>query len=208
MKWGRLVRVACVVVIVAAAVALIAHRSTKTLSQQLVSVADLHGYYGGAEGSKWTNYPNAVTPAHDCTYRFMEPATVTQMASAKTVDIFNHDLPLYQEKIATYSSATKAFEGVVAILTRCLGRTTQGQPLVPVEHVGRLTLPHYGDASAGFTLGFTVAAKTYVIQLLIVRKGSEVAAIEVEQLSAPGDYSAHNVRQLTFLAVRAVAKLS
>jgi hypothetical protein len=197
-----------VVVLAVAASAPLAGAAARPLSQQLLSVADLHRLYLGAGGSKWATFGSVVTPARDCTYRYMEPVGVRQTASASTIDIYNHDVPIFQEKAATYSNSSKAYRGIVATLVRCLGRTTVGQPTFPVEHVSRLSAPHFGDESVGFTLGFTVAAQTFVSQLLIVRKGSIVAAIEVEKPSALFVYTQRNDHQLLFLAGKAVAKLS
>lgn len=205
---GRLISGLAVVAVVMASPAPHAGAAARPLARELLTVADLHRLYAGSGGSRWATFGSAVTPAHDCTYRYMEPAGVTQTASASTIDIYNHDVPIFQEKLATYSNASTAYRGVVATFVRCLGRTTVGQPKFPVEHVSQLSTPRFGDQSAGFTLGFTVDAQTFVSQLLIVRKGRVVAAIEIEKHSALFVYTARDDDQLRFLAGRAVAKIS
>ena len=190
------VLVAVAVVVVALVVAVSPSRS---LSSRLLTLRQMP--------AGWVVYTKAVSPAHDCTYKYMEPHGVTQTGSAKVIYDDAGRFPIVEEKIATYTDAAVAFRAIVNGLSACVGVTSVGAPVVPVEHVAPFTFIPVGDQSAAFTLGFTQTGETVVNQLLIVRRGSFVAALVVDNVSTSTTYAPGDTSLLRRLATRVVAQM-
>lgn len=111
--------------------------------------------------------------------------------------------PAVGEKLGTFTNATTAYKEVVANLAACKHFSgTSGGEKVTGGTVGKMSLPHYGDASEAFVVIFTVSGMRFYQDLLYVRKGGIIMA------TYEGNLRSIEVGQFLGFVQKAVAKLS
>jgi ABC-type sugar transport system substrate-binding protein len=135
-----------------------------------------------------------------CLGTAIKPTGISRTASAAIGFEYNGDIPALVERLATYSDATTAYRKIASALTACKvlsglsGQTSPGT-------VGRMNLPHFGDVSEAFRANFVVGEVQLGEDLLIVRKGNTIMAID------EGGLAPVNASQFQGFAKKALAKL-
>jgi len=167
--------------------------STPRLSAELLSVSQMP--------IGWSTDNSSSGNGVGCLTTLLEPKGIKQTSHASiTLDV-NGNTPLVSEKLATYSNAKIAYKKIVAILSRCKHVSGTSGGIKATGIVGEMSFPHYGNASAAFSVSLVIQGTTIDDDLLIVRKVNVVMGIE-EADAPPVDIS-----QFQGFIVRALANV-
>jgi hypothetical protein len=186
--------------LVAAAVALSmgmmssASASTPKLSSELLSV--------GQMPTGWSvDNSSSSGSGVGCLANILEPKGIKQISHAGVALDDNGNTPLVTEKLSTYSNATTAYKKIVATLSACKRVSGTSGGAKTTGTVGQMSFPHYGNASAAFSLSLVIQGTTVGDDLLIVRKGNVVMGIQ------EADIPPLDVSQFQGFVVKALAKV-
>src|ERR1035437_4436167 len=187
--------------LVAAAVALSmgmmssASASTPKLSSELLSVGQLP--------TGWSvDNSSSSGSGVGCLANILEPKGTKQISHAGVALDENGNTPLVTEKLSTYSNATTAYKKIVATLSACKRVSGTSGGAKTTGTVGQMSFPHYGNASAAFSLSLVIQGTTVGDDLLIVRKGNVVMGIQ------EADIPPLDVSQFQGFVVKALAKVT
>ncbi len=112
-----------------------------------------------------------------CVHDLLEPQGFTQTRSAQAYFLGAVDhLPLFDEKIATYSNTKKAYKTIIAHINGCHQLTGTFDGLTVSGSVGPASFRRVGDASAAYAMTISDARGTLHYYYLIARKGNVLAA--------------------------------
>lgn len=168
--------------------------STPKLSSELLSVSQMP--------TGW-NVDNSSSGGSGvgCLSKILEPKGIKQISHA-SVDFDNSgNTPFVDEKLSTYSNAKTAYTQIIAALNDCKHVSGTSGGAKTTGSVGQMSLPHYGNASAAFSISLVIQGTTIGDDLLIVREGNVVMGIQEADLP-PVDVS-----QFQGFVVKALSKL-
>ena len=117
-----------------------------------------------------------------CLANILEPKCVKQTSQANVALDDNGNWPLVTEKLSTYSNITTAYKKIVSTLNGCKHVSGSSGGTKATGIVGPMSFPHYGNASAAFSVSLVTQGTTYGEDLLIVRKGSVIMGISEADL--------------------------
>jgi hypothetical protein len=140
----------------------------------------------GQPPTGWSVSTSPTDSSVGCFGAFMEPKSMKRTSVAKVGFVDNGNLPELAEEIATYSkTSSAAFLAATASLTACpkFSGTTGGEKVKGT--VGQMSFPSFGNQSEAFTVTLSIGGETAVQDLLIVRKGTYLIAIEDGDLFSP-----------------------
>jgi hypothetical protein len=140
------------------------------LDSELLGVADL--------GSGWMIRPVGPSSNGCGAGAALESGEVGRVEA----DFMINPLPVLEERIFKYASATAPYEHVIEAYSNCDSYTYAGYQFT----VSPLKLPSFGQRSAGFTMTTSEEGHTILIDLAVVLKGHQVLLVGYEQL-APAD---------------------
>jgi hypothetical protein len=134
----------------------------------------------------WSVSTSPAAGSVGCYGMFMEPKGMKETSDAKVGFVDNGNLPELAEEIATYSkTSSAAYLAATAKLSACpkFSGTTGGEKVKGT--VGQMSFPRFGSQSEAFTVTINIAGETAVEDLLIVRKGPYLIAIDDGDLFSP-----------------------
>ena len=109
--------------------------------------------------------------------RPFEPSGFKQTRTAQAYFLGDVDhLPLFDEKIATYSNTKNAYKTIIAHINACHTLRGTFDGLAVSGSVGPASFRRVGDASAAYAMTVTDARGTLHYYYLITRKGNVLAA--------------------------------
>ena len=113
-----------------------------------------------------------------CLRNLLEPKGVKQTRSAEVLFLAKGDLPIVDEKLATYSNTAKAYSKIITAINAC--KVVNG--LSPSGHrvtgtVTRVVWTHYGTASSAYVMTLASLGVTLHYDYLIVRKNQTIVGI-------------------------------
>lgn len=118
-----------------------------------------------------------TTDGVGCVHALLEPKGVKQTRTAQVYFLgSDHDLPRFDEKIATYSNTKSAYKKIIARINGCHTLTGLFDGLQISGSVAAMSFAHYGNASAAYAMTISDARGTLRYDYLIVRKGPILAA--------------------------------
>jgi hypothetical protein len=170
-----------------------ASASAPKLSSELLSV--------GQMPTGWSVDNSSGGSGIGCLANILEPKGIKQTSHANVDFDDNGNTPLVEEKLSTYSNAKTAYKKVVATLNDCKHVSGTSGGTKGTGTVGQMSFPHYGNASAAFSVSLVTQGTTYGVDLLIVRKGNIIMGIQEADLP-PVDVS-----QFQGFVVKALAKV-
>ncbi len=147
----------------------------------------------------WNVYDSSVGNG-GCLGNVLEPKGIKQTAEAGVSYQRGGTVPDVNEAIATFTNASTAYKKIVADLVGCKHFSATTGELKVTGTAGHMSFPPYGNASEAFAVRFTISGLTFHEDLLIIRKGSIVLAIDEGDLSV-------NVSQFQGFVKKAIAKL-
>jgi hypothetical protein len=171
-----------------------AFASTPRLSAELRSVSQMP--------TGWSIDNSSGGSGIGCLATILEPKGIKQTSHAGVALDDNGNTPLVSEKLATYSNAKTAYKKIVATLNGCKHVSGTSGGTKATGTVGQMSFPHYGNASAAFSVSLVTQGTTIDDDLLIVRKGSVIMGIQEADLP-PVDVS-----QFQGFVVKALAKVT
>ena len=130
----------------------------------------------------------------------LQPKGIRRTAEAGVSYQRGGSAPDVNEALATFTNASTAYKKIVAnlVASKHFSATTLGVKYTVTA--GHMSFPTYGNASEAFAVRFAWLGTTFHEDLLIVRKGSIVLAIDEFDLSV-------NVSQFQGFVKKAIAKL-
>jgi len=144
--------------------------SQAKLNSQLLSIRQMPaGWFVG----------NAATAnGAGCLRNLLEPPGVKQTRSAEVLFLAKGDLPIVDEKLATYSNVSTAYSKIITAINAC--KVVNG--LSPSGHhvtgtVTRVAWTHYGNASSAYVMTLSSLGVTLHYDYLIVRKHQTIVGI-------------------------------
>jgi len=150
----------------------------------------------------WTTHSPSTANEAGCLKNLLEPRGVTQTRSAEVLFVAKGDLPILDEKLATYSNANRAYAKIIAAINAC--KVVNG--LSPSGHrvtgsVTKVAWTHYGNASSAYVMTLSSLGVTLHYDYLIVRKNQTIVGIlEANAFSV-------NTSQFRSFVVKALAKV-
>jgi len=167
--------------------------STPKLSSELLSVSQMP--------IGWSVYHQPASSGTGCLANILEPKGIKPTSKAQVAFKDNGHSSLLDEAVATYSNATTTYKKIVATLSACkrVSRTSGG--IKATGTVGQMSFPHYGNASAAFSVSIVAQGTAIGDDLLIVRKGNVIMGIE------EADGPTVDVSQFQSFIVKALAKV-
>ena len=138
-----------------------------------------------------------------CLKNLLEPKGVKQTRSAEVLFLAKGDLPIVDEKLATYSNPSAAYSKIITAINAC--KVVNG--LSPSGHhvtgsVTRVVWTHYGTASSAYVMTLASLGITLHYDYLIVRKNQTIVGIlEANTFSV-------STSQFRGFVVKALAKVS
>jgi hypothetical protein len=189
----RTIGVAAAVALSMGIVSSVASASTSKLSSELLSV--------GQMPTGWSVDNSPSGSGIGCLKNILESEGIKPTSYAKVAFDDNGNTPLLQEAVATYSNAKTAYKKIVARLSVCKRVSGTSGGTKGTGTVGQMSFPHYGNASAAFSISLMTQGPTIGEHVLIVRKGNVIMGI-VEADVPPVDVS-----QFQGSVVKALAKL-
>ncbi len=126
-----------------------------------------------------TGWTTSVTSSEGvgCVHDLLEPKGFTQTRTAQAYFLGDVDhLPLFDEKIATYSNTKNAYKTIIAHINACHTLRGTFDGLAVSGSVGPASFRRVGDASAAYAMTVTDARGTLHYYYLITRKGNVLAA--------------------------------
>jgi hypothetical protein len=170
-----------------------ASASTPKLSSELLSI--------GQMPTGWSVDNSPSGSGVGCLANILEPKGIKQTSYASVAIDDNGNTPLVTEKLSTYSNAKTAYKKIVATLNGCKHASGTSGGVKGTGTVGQMSFPHYGNASAAFSISIVIQGTTVGEDLLIVRKSNVVMGI------AEADIPPVDVSQFQGFVVKALAKL-
>ncbi|MGC2150399.1 MAG: DUF4352 domain-containing protein [Terriglobales bacterium] len=170
-----------------------AFASSAKLSSQLLSINQMP--------TGWSVDNSSSGDGVGCLSKTLEPKGITQTSKAESQFQANGGVPAIDEKIATYTSATGAFQKILANLAKCKRITGKSSGNKVTGTIGEMSFPPFGDESAAFAISLTTQGTTFSGAFDIVREGKVIMGIE--EFSA----STVNIPQFHNFVVKALAKL-
>jgi hypothetical protein len=136
-----------------------------------------------------------------CLAYLIEPSGVQQTAEAEVYYVGDPGLPVFDEKLATYSNVTTAYKKITKKIASC--RTINGeQKGYPVTgSVRSMKFTRYGNASVSYAMRLTSVHLTVSYDYVIVRKGNVIAAF------LEGNIPSVSTSQFRGFIVKALAKI-
>jgi hypothetical protein len=170
-----------------------ASASTPKLSSELLSI--------GQMPTGWSVDNSSSGSGIGCLTYNLEPKGIRQTSHASVFFAGSGNIPVIEETLATFTNATTAYKKIVATLNGCKHISGTKGGVKATGTVGQMSFPHYGNASAAFSVSLVTQGTTIGEDVLIVRKGNVVMEI-VEADLPPVDVS-----QFQGFVVKALAKL-
>jgi hypothetical protein len=136
-----------------------------------------------------------------CLATILEPKGIKQIARAGISLDDSGNIPSITEELATFSNAGTAYRKIVATLDGCKHVSGTSGGVKETGTVGAMSFPHYGNASAAFSVSLLVQGTTVGVDLLIARKGNVVMGI------LEGNVPSVDASQFQGFVVKALAKL-
>jgi hypothetical protein len=170
-----------------------AFASAPRLSAELLSVSQMP--------TGWSIDNSSGGSGFGCLATILEPKGIKQTSHAGITFDVNGNTPVLSEKLATYSNARTAYKKIVATLSSCKHVSGTSGGTKATGTVGQMSFPHYGNASAAFSVSLVIQGTAYGEDALIVRKANVIMGI-VEADLPPVDVS-----QFQGFVVRALAKV-
>jgi hypothetical protein len=167
--------------------------SSSTLSGQLLSVSQVP--------TGWSAASSAGDNGVGCMENLLEPAGTKQTPKAQAYFVGPDLLAVFDEKLATYSSATKTYRKIIATMTACKVVNAINKGHVVTGTAGAMSFPRYANASEAFALRLTSLGVTLRCDYLLVRQGSVVAGI------LEGNWPGVSTTQCKGLVVKALARM-
>ena len=168
--------------------------SSAKLSKELLMVHNM------APG--WQAGNDAGANGVGCLKNLLEPASVKQTGAAQAYFVYRGFVPVFDEKLATYASAKKAYTTIVKTINAChviSGYSTSGHHVTGT--VSPMKFAHTAIASSAYAMKLTDVGVTLRYDYVIARKNSVVIAI-LEANTSPVSTS-----QFTGLVKQAVSKV-
>jgi hypothetical protein len=127
--------------------------------------------------ARWTVANPGTSDGVGCVHALLEPKGVTQTHSAQIYFLGTVDkLPRFDEKIATYSNISAAYNKIIARINACHKLTGLFDGLKVKGTVGLVAFKRVGNASASYAMTISDKRGTLHYDYLITRKGSVLAA--------------------------------
>jgi hypothetical protein len=163
------------------------------LSSQLLSV---HQVPKG-----WVAASSAGDRGVGCMLNLLEPPGIRQTQTAQAYFVGPDLLPVFDEKLATYSNAKTAYKKIISKMNACKVVNGINKDHVVTGSAASMKFPRFGNASAAYALRLTSLGITLRYDYLIVRKGSVIAGI------LEGNWPIVSTTQFKGLVTKAVAKM-
>ncbi len=170
-----------------------ASASTPKLSSELLTI--------GQMPTGWNVDNSSGGGGVGCLANILESKGIKPTAYAKVVFDDNGSTPLLDQAVATYPSAKTGYTKIVARLSACKQVSGTSGGTKATGTVGQMSFPHYGNASAAFSVSLVIQHTNVVEDLLIVRKGTVVMGI------AEADLPPVDTSQFQGFVVKALAKV-
>ena len=171
-----------------------ASTNSASLTKELLSVHDMSMGWGVGN--------DAGADGVGCLKNLLEPASVKQTGAAQAYFVYRGFVPVFDEKLATYASAKKAYTTIVKTINAChviSGYSTSGHHVTGT--VSPMKFAHTANASSAYAMKLTDVGVTLRYDYVIARKNSVVIAI-LEANTSPVSTS-----QFTGLVKQAVSKV-
>jgi len=170
-----------------------AFASTPRLSVELLSVSQMP--------TGWSIDNSSGGNGVGCLTTILEPKGIKQTSYASVSLDDNGNTPLVSEKLATYSNAKTAYKKIIAALSGCKHVSGTSGGIKATGTVGQMSFPHFGNASAAFSVSLVAQGTTISDDVLIVRKGNVIMGI------AEADVPPVDVSQFQGFVVKALANV-
>jgi len=157
-----------------------AFASTPRLSAELLSVNQMPVGWSVDNSSSGSDV--------GCLANILEPKSIGQTSHASVFFAGNGNIPVIEEALATFTNAKTAYKKIVTTLNTCKRISGTRGGVKGTGTVGQMSFPHYGNASAAFSVSLVTQGMTIGEDVLVVRKGNVVMGI-IEADVPPVDVS-------------------